>query len=294
MRVRGTNACCTIKNAYKYGYFKRKSDSQRLQRYRCKTCWQSFSPATHSPLKWQKKRHINQPLLEFLASNANLAKAARFFRVNPKTIATKLAFLGMMCRKKMAEEIAEYGPITTIQFDELQTFEHTKCKPLSVAMAVTKKERKILGCVVSIMPATGHLAEISRKKYGQRPDNRPQGMRALFEQLATHLSPTIDIASDECTYYAPIVRQFFPQATYVQYKGKKGSIVGQGELKKTRFDPIFAINHTLAMLRGGISRLIRRTWNTTKKIAALEDHISIYAWYHNNLCTPDLVTLTGS
>ena len=294
MRARGTHACCTIKNAYKYGYFKRKSDSQRLQRYRCKTCNTSFSAATHSPLKWQKKRHINQPLLELLASHATLAKAARFFRVNPKTIATKLAFLGMMCRKKMADEIAEYGPISSIQFDELQTIEHTKCKPLSVAMAVTKKERKILGFSVSIMPATGHLADISRKKYGQRPDNRRQGMRALFEHLATHLSPTIDIASDECSYYAPIVRQFFPKGKYVQYKGKKGSIAGQGELKKTFFDPIFAINHTFAMLRGGISRLIRRTWNTTKKIAALEDHLSIYAWYHNNLSTPDLVTLTES
>ena len=27
---------------------------------------------------------------------------------------------------------------TEIQFDELQTIEHTKCKPLSVAMAVSK------------------------------------------------------------------------------------------------------------------------------------------------------------
>ena len=294
MRVRGTNTCCTVKNAHKYGFFKRKSDSQKLQRYRCKTCGKSFSPATHSLLKWQKKRYINQQLLELFCLHATMAKATRFFRVNPKTIAKKLAFLGMVCRKKMAEEMAAYGPVTTIQFDELQTFEHTKCKPLSVAMAVSKKERKILGFAVSIMPATGHLSAISRKKYGKRPDNRRQGMRALFEHLATHLSPKIAIASDECTYYAPIVRQFFPQANYVQYKGKKGCVTGHGELKKTRFDPIFSINHTFAMLRGSISRLIRRTWCTTKKISALEDHISIYAWYHNNIATPDLVTLTES
>ncbi len=294
MGVRGTKECCTVKNAHRHGFFKRKSDSQIVQRYRCKTCGQSFSAATHSVLRWQKKRHINQPLLEKLATNATLESSARFFRVNPKTVAKKLAFLGHICRKKLAEEVVKYGSITTIQFDELQTIHHTKCKPLSVAMAVSKKERKILGFEVSIMPATGYLSDISRKKYGKRPDNRRKGMRTLFERLASHLRPTIAISSDECTYYAPIVRQCFPQATYVQYKGKKGSVAGQGELKKTRFDPIFSINHTFAMLRAGISRLIRRTWNTTKKISALEDHLSIYAWYHNNRSTPDLVTLTAS
>ena len=30
----------------------------------------------------------------------------------------------------------------TIQFDELQTIEHTKCKPLAVAVAVTEKHVK--------------------------------------------------------------------------------------------------------------------------------------------------------
>ena len=108
MRVRGTNTCCTVKNAHKHGAFKRKSDSQIVKRYRCKTCEQSFSAATHSVLRWQKKRHINQPLLEKLATNSTLESSARFFRVNPKTVARKLAFLGRVCRKKLAEEMANY------------------------------------------------------------------------------------------------------------------------------------------------------------------------------------------
>lgn len=289
MGVRGVNACCTVQNAQKHGCFRRKSDSQRQQRYRCKTCGKSFSPATHSPLRWQKKRYINRPLLEFLSSSSSLTKASKFFRVNPKTVAKKLVFLGMMCRQKLAKEMAHYHSLSEIQFDELQTIEHTKCKPLSVAMAVSKNERKILGCQVSVMPATGHLSEISRKKYGKRPDDRRKGMRALFDHLAMHLNQKINIESDECPYYAPIVKQCFPQASYVQHKGKKGSVSGQGELKKTQFDPLFSINHTFAMLRYGISRLIRRTWNITKKISALEDHLSIYIWYHNSIITPNLV-----
>jgi len=68
--------------------------------------------------------------------------------------------------------------------------------------------------------------------------------------------------------------------------GKKGCIAGQGELKKATFDPIFSINHTFAMMRANISRLIRKTWNTTKKVEGLIDHLNIYVWMHNTQRTP--------
>ena len=128
----------------------------------------------------------------------------------------------------------DYTQISAIEFDELQTIEHTKCKPLSVAVAVAKKERKILGFRVSKMPATGHLAAISRKKYGKRPDQRHAQMKDLFNELTNILQPNITISSDECRFYKGIVKQYFPQANYRQYLGKKSSIAGQGELKKTR------------------------------------------------------------
>ena len=36
-------------------------------------------------------------------------------------------------------------------------------------------------------------------------------------------------------------------------RGKKELVAGQCELKKTRFDPIFSINHTFAMLRANVT-----------------------------------------
>ena len=86
--------------------------------------------------------------------------SASLLHINPKTVAKKLEFLGMMCRQKLAKEMATYQAVSSIQFDELQTIEHTKCKPLSVAVAVSKEDRKVLGLQVSVMPATGHLSRI--------------------------------------------------------------------------------------------------------------------------------------
>ncbi|MCP4050867.1 MAG: transposase, partial [bacterium] len=70
-------------------------------------------------------------------------------------------------------------------------------------------------------------------------------------------------------------------ASHEKSKGEKGCVAGQGELKKVRIDPLFAINHTLAMLRANINRLVRKTWCTTKKPERLLDHLAIYTWFHN-------------
>ena len=156
-----------------------------------------------------------------------------------------------MCQEMNRNNCKNYAQINDIQFDELQTIEHTKLKPLSVAVAVSKKERKIIGFQVSSMPATGHLAKISRKKYGKRPDDRIKGMRQLFDYLSRQLSTDIRISSDECPFYKGVVKKYFPSATYTQYLGKKGCVAGQGT-KKTAFDPIFSINHTFAMMRANM------------------------------------------
>ncbi|EQC44199.1 hypothetical protein [Bacteriovorax sp. Seq25_V] len=49
--------------------------------------------------------------------------------------------------------------------------------------------------------------------------------------------------------------KYFPEAEYRRYKGGRGCIAGQGELKKLRFDPLFTLNHTCAMFRSNINRL---------------------------------------
>lgn len=281
----GEISCCLKENAHKFGRFKRRSDGRYIQRYRCKTCLKTFSLATHDPACWQKKRQFNHDCLMMLASSVSMRRVALMLGLNKKTVARKAEYLGVQCSKKLAAQLETFKDITAIQFDELQTIEHTKCKPLSVAMAVSKKDRKILGFQVSKMPATGHLAAISRKKYGFRPDNRIAGLQSLFEHLQLFLKDNIEISSDECPYYKPTVKTYFPKATYRQFKGEKSSISAQGELKKTVRDPLFSMNHTFAMLRANINRLIRKTWCTTKKISRLIHHLSIYIWVHNNILT---------
>ena len=167
------------------------------------------------------------------------------------------------------------------EFDDVETFEHSKCKPVSITLAVEAKTRMILGVRVARMAANGRLAKKSVRLYGRRKDERRKARQDLFRELVPHVDPNALIRSDSNPYYPDDVKRFFPKCTYLRVKGKRGAITGQGELKKVGFDPIFALNHTAAMLRANISRLIRKTWSTTKKAERLYDHLTLYAYYHN-------------
>jgi len=277
--------CCRKDNAMKSGFFRRVSDGRTLQRYRCKTCNKTFSQATSDPAYYQKKRQFNHKCMMMLGSAMSQRRVALVLGLHPITVARKLVFTAGQSKKKLRESLADCSFVKAIQFDELQTIEHTKCKPLSVALAVAEDSRKIVGFRVSQMPATGHLAAISRKKYGYRKDERLEGMYSLFEELSEKLNSKIIIRSDECSYYKSVVNSCFPDSKHEQFKGQKSAISGQGELKKIKRDPLFTINHTFAMLRANINRLVRKTWCTTKKVARLVDHLWLYMWVHNSRLT---------
>ena len=138
--------CCTEPRWQRHGRFRRKSDARLIQRFKCYSCKKTMSNATFDPACWQKKRHLNHACMMLLSSLVSMRRVALILNINPKTVARKLTFLGETLQKKMAEESLEH--ITEIQCDELQTIEHTKLKPLSIAIAVASKDRRIVGFIV--------------------------------------------------------------------------------------------------------------------------------------------------
>jgi transposase-like protein len=264
----------------RHGGYHRTSDSKSLKRYRCLTCKKTFSDATRDPCFGMKKRQKNQALKDELASSVSMRRAARNVGLNRTTVASRLSFFGPICKEKLNFDNS-FSKVHELQFDDLETIEHTKCKPVSVTLAVDGKTRRILGFRVASMPAKGLLVKKAMKKYGRRKDERSQMRRALFKELRPMIEPRTLIKSDSNPYYTRDVQAFFSDCIHQTCIGARGSTTGQGELKKVRFDPIFSLNHTCAMLRANVSRLVRKTWCTTKKIERLADHLAIYAVYHN-------------
>ena len=269
------------------GYFLRKSDGQLIQKFRCRDCNRDFSDATFSLCVNQNKRHVNSALANLLCSGVSQRRLAMLYGLSRTTVARKLVFMGTHIRNSF-DRIADTARsrVVHMQFDDLETFEHSKLKPLSVTIAVEATTRKILGFEVSSMPAKGKLAKLSREKYGQRADGRKQARARLFQKISKLVLETALIRSDMNPHYGPDVKAFFPNAIHKPTKGQRGCVTGQGELKSGGYDPIFSLNHTYASARANMNRLFRRTWCTTKKSERLELHLALYAAFHNSFLTP--------
>jgi len=265
------------------GFYFRKSDSRQIQRFRCCLCGKRFSSATNSLAYYQKKRRVNFPLFKLLASGVSMRRCSKILNIHRTTVKRKLSFLAHKARLDQARllKLLQADRVREMQFDDLITSHHSKLKPLSISAAVDANRRFILGAEVSVIPAFGHLAELSRKKYGRRESQHKVGLQKLFESIQNCIDTNAHIKSDEHKTYPEFVERFFPKATYQRYKGGRGCVVGQGELKKLHYDPLFALNHSFAMMRANINRLFRRTWCTTKDPQMLKNHLDIYISYHN-------------
>ena len=266
------------------GHYWRAEDARWIRRYRCLKCRRSFSSSRWTPFFRQKKRRLNQPVAQLLVNGTSERAAGRMLRINRKTVTRKWVLMSGLAKQERLAELVKLAlapqKLGELQFDEMESFERSKCLPLSIPLAVTP-ERKILSFRVVSMPAKGPLALISRKKYGPRRDDRKAGALELFSEILAVVDPNALFKTDQKSTYPGWIRARFPRARHKAFKGKRGCVVGQGELKKVFFDPLFSFNHTAAMLRANINRLFRRTWCTTKRPDRLAAHIELYIQAHN-------------
>jgi transposase-like protein len=281
MVPRCPNPQCSSPHPRKHGTYYRASDAKTVQRWICTTCKRYFSAATFQVAYRQNKRRVNPEVAKLLSSGVSQRRIALLLHIHRITVARKLTFLARAAEQRQEQWLASLPKVSEVQFDDLITLEHTKCKPLAVSLAVEAGTRRILGFEVSSIPASGLLAALSRRKYGRRRNRRPQALLGLLDKIRPALDAKVAFRSDEDPLYPVLVRRNFPGATHHRSPGGRGCVSGQGELKKLRYDPLFSLNHTCAMLRANINRLFRRTWCTTKKAEYLRQHLAVYVEFHN-------------
>lgn len=276
-------AGCSIR----FGRYRRADDAQFIQRFRCKACGACHSSATTAPTCGQKRRRLNRLIEVDIACSTSQRRIAKKLGCARQTVARKIAYLAAQARLKHAAWLDAHGLFEHVQWDELISFEHSRLKPLAVAVLCAFEHRFIIGFGVATIPASGPSAERAREKYGHRPDRSASMRKRVLSTAAEHLHQDVVIDSDEHTRYPGEIRKTLPGATHRTFRSVRGALTGQGELKRTGHDPLHWINHTLAMMRDDIKRFARRTWCTTKKVSALEDVIAIYLHYRNTeLITP--------
>jgi hypothetical protein len=162
----------------------------------------------------------------------------------------------------------------------MESIEHTKLKPLTIAVALSD-DYQILGVKVGRIPAKGHLSDISLKKYGPRENESDQTVDHLLKNLKLKPQGTsFLIKSDAKPNYRKYVKKYFPKNPYQTFHSgenkEKRRLMKYTTLEKRIFDPLFATNQRMAKFRDHIKRLTRRSWCTTKIKENLEKHLYLY------------------
>ncbi len=265
------------------GYFQRNNTpAEKRQRFLCKSCKSQFSQTSGSLDEGQKRPDLHHPIFMLLISGVSQRRAAKLCSTTQITVVRKLVRMAKFSQAAHAARLSGMRKsVKTAVFDEMEAFEHSKCKPVAIAVAVEEGSRIILSATAASMPAKGRLAAISRRRYGKRVDHRKHALGMALATISHVAAADLLVKSDQCPRYPKLVRKHLPGAEHKTFKGRRGCVVGQGELKGGGWDPLFSLNHTCAMVRDNVKCLSRRTWCTTKRVDRLQCRLDLYVGAHN-------------
>lgn len=263
------------------GYYFVKILRTRKRRYQCKECKCTFSNQTFSNTYYQRRPDLNEPVFMLLVSGNTQQRTAELLQCSPTTVSRKLKWLALHKKSRPLDSTEKH-----IQIDEMESIEHTKLKPLTIPICVSDTY-KILGVRVGKIPAKGHLAELSRKKYGVRENEREKVLRELLQNLRdkVRLKP-LTITTDSHPLYPKLIQEYFPEAKHIavvsrELKEKKRELIHHKVTRKV-FDPLFALNQRCAKIRSDVRRMTRRSWCTTKIVENLHQQLLLYQIYNND------------
>ena len=274
---------CGSGRVIKRGYFKLKWNYRRVPRYRCHGCGRHFSASSYRLTYRQKKPYLNRQLFALYGSGLTQRRLAKVLGVTRQTIERKFLFLSRLSRMAHEGELRRRPPPARVHFDEMESFEHTRLKPLSIALAVEESTGHIIDVKVASKPASGKLKWLSRRKYGYRKDERQKARTAVLATLARLTAEPV-IVTDLHPAYPRLIEKRLPRARHLAVKTKKG--FKPGYRRRNEHDPLWRLNHTAALFRHDLSRLGRKVWTTTKKPARLQCHLDLYLAYRNRYALP--------
>ena len=269
------------------GRFHRACDGRTVQRFLCLECCRTFSTQTFRVDYRLKKPNLSLSLFGPFISKVTHRQAARVLGCSRRTVAHRLGLLGDHCRSfhrwRLSQAAGKLRPSKVFQLDELETFEHSRrLAPLTMPVLIERSSYFILDLETAPLPCRGGLSKgdrLRKEERERRLGRRKSGSRKAVERCVDTLanvmacSAVVRVQTDRKVTYAPILeRSFGSRLAHQRHSSKE---------KRDYKNPLFPINHTLAMMRDGISRLVRRSWAASKLRERLERHAWIWVTWRN-------------
>ena len=263
------------------GSYQPKCRRSPIPRFRCRNCHLGFSRQT---FRYDYRDHApacNVPLLRLLTSGVGLRQSARLLAIDIHAVQRKLEKLAAVCAALHDNLSPRLASGRTFLLDEEETFEQASIWPVTMPVLMEKETWFVVATdaapirrLAPLGSARRRLQEESERRHGRRPDGSRASVRRTLRALAQRLDGgTLVLRTDEKSSYATLVREVFRGAA----KHKTTS----GRAPRTKRNPLFPINTTLAMTRDNNGRLRRRSWLVSKRCACLQQQMCLFVVYRN-------------
>lgn len=266
------------------GTYQRRCDGRLVQRFRCPRCKRRFSDQTFRLDYRFRRPELDKPIFDALISKVSHRQTARVLHTRRPTVERRLRRFGEHCRAFQELLLAGKQLAGSFSLDEAETFEtDRRMMPVTLPLLIERDSRFFVHVDVDTLPARKATtqAQLERRQRlvaerGKRRNGSRAAVKRCFEVLAAHTDAKagVEVLTDKKKSYPSILAEVFGERPLAH------SVTSSKERRDTR-NPLFAVNHSLAMLRDGVSRLVRRTWGNAKLRERLALHLWIYAAWRN-------------
>lgn len=263
------------------GHYHPACREQPVPRYKCRHCKRGFSDQTFRHDYRDHRPETNARLMELLISGVGLRQAGRMLRLSSTAVVEKLRKFGTTCNLLHQNLAAGLADGRTYLLDEEETIIGSKTRPATVVVVMEREHWFICATGAAPIRRLGpagsrrrHLQDLEEAKDGIRKDESFACVKAaLIALMQLTGDGELHLQTDEKSSYRTLIREVLgPRA---------GHSTTPGTDPRTRRNPLFPINVTMAMTRDNNGRLRRKTWLHSKQLDCLCHQLVLFAVYRN-------------
>ena len=256
---------CQSENIIKKSLMKTKRG--KTQRYQCKSCNKTFTKRTGTINYRKRKQHLREQITARYCEKQSLRGLARTMPASYNTIVKYFRENAEIARKANKKRLGK-GLITSyVQFDQLESYEHSRKKPVGIQISIRWKTGEIVSAKVGYIPIRALTISKQQSKEWNIKARKSQHTLAMILETKKALNKNgATISCDRERKQVSLLKDFCHE-DFISLQPSSQ------ENKK--------IDRAFRRLRNDVSRLNRKTICTTKDITRLQDHLDLYTDYHN-------------
>ena len=256
---------CKSEKYRKYGSYK--TNKGKTQVYRCKDCNKNFSRRTNSINYRKRKQHLREKITKAYCEKMSLSGIARTLNIHRNTVVKYFRENAELARKANEERLGNDLLTSYVQFDQLETYEHTKRKPVGIQISMRPKTNEVISAKVGYIPVRAlTISKTYSQEWNRKAHKSLHIQNMIFETKKALKKSGATLSCDRARNQVKIVKDFCLE-DHIK--------ITPTEKRNKKIDMLFR------RIRNDISRLNRKTICTTKNISQLQNHLDLWIDYHN-------------